>query len=88
MPSGIIKAMADRESTRSATKLWKEWVWSVVCVALSKDFKLTPLGAHFKSPNLSVTHDHIITHYAIIYVTGSEKTRHICQTRIWRNARF
>ena len=21
-------------------------------------------------------------------VTGSEKTRHICQTRIWRNARF
>ena len=24
----------------------------------------------------------------VLYVTGSEKTRHICQTRIWRNARF
>ncbi len=28
------------------------------------------------------------TDHGNVYVTGSEKTRHIVQTRIWRNARF
>ena len=30
----------------------------------------------------------ILQAVSTIYVTGSEKTRHILKTRIWRNARF